>query len=87
MLIRALQSYTQIPQQNTQNSLEREKETVKLDFVLGEGHELTPGKVQQEPDSNQDKQDKIKQAEFSPFKTIVTSNFFLLSWEYLEKSR
>lgn len=30
---------------------------------------------------------KTEDKEFSPFKTIVTRNFFLLSWKYLEKGR
>lgn len=48
--------------------LERGKETVKFDFLLGDGNELTPGKVQRQPDSNQDMPGKLKTRNFPHLK-------------------
>lgn len=46
-----------------------------FDFFVGEGDELTPGKVQKE-EPHQDKRGNLRQVEFSPLKNIVPSNFF-----------
>lgn len=56
-------------------------------FFLGEGNELTPGKVQEETEPHEDERGNWTQVEFSPLKNIATNTFFQLSWKYLEKGK